>query len=395
MKYFTPSQDPAEGLGVLMLFRLIEEAMPAFFQPGRPIRIARAPGRLDVMGGLAGTQAPHALSMPTAEAACAAVQARDDDLVRLWSPCRDGSRTQMLSVRLGDLGLPEAPISYPEARAFLNADPRDRWAGYLLGALLVLAREHALTPEHGAEVLLHSDIPPGCGVSASSAITVTMLRAFAMLYGLESTPAECAADAATVEREVLGAAGRSSDAMAVLQASAGELVVLRGPAADFDGSVAVPSDLEFVALATGTGSVDATPESPDPDEPARTARFHELLGREPSPEHRQELGDLMFAAHRAYAEGGHGNAVCDVVVDFVKARRDLGGGVFGAKLSGRGGGGTVVLLGERNKVWYEALRAKKHLLEATGNSAHIFRWSSPGALAFGSIDLEPKPDGEQ
>ena len=67
--------------------------------------------------------------------------------------------------------------------------------------------------------------------------------------------------------------------------------------------------------------------------------------------------------------------------------------MFGAKLSGRGGGGTVVLLGERNKVWYEALRAKKHLLEATGNSAHIFRWSSPGALAFGSIDLEPKPLG--
>ncbi|MCK5945215.1 MAG: hypothetical protein KAI24_24715, partial [Planctomycetes bacterium] len=121
MQHFTPSQDPAEGLGVLMLFRLIEEAMPAFFQQGRPIRIARAPGQLDVMGGLGGSRAPRSLSLPTAEAACAAIQARDDDLVRLWSPCRDGSRTQMLSVRLGDLVPPEGPVDYQQARAFLLA----------------------------------------------------------------------------------------------------------------------------------------------------------------------------------------------------------------------------------------------------------------------------------
>ena len=38
-----------------------------------------------------------------------------------------------------------------------------------------------------------------------------------------------------------------------------------------------------------------------------------------------------------------------------------------------------VMLGERGKVWYEALRIKKALLQQTGHSGHIFRWSSPGA----------------
>jgi hypothetical protein len=54
-----------------------------------------------------------------------------------------------------------------------------------------------------------------------------------------------------------------------------------------------------------------------------------------------------------------------------------------------------VLLGERGKVWYEALRIKKALLQATGHSGHVFRWSSPGALAFGSIELQPnsRPPG--
>jgi hypothetical protein len=86
VKHFTPSTDPAEGLGVLMLFRLIEESVPDFFQPDRRILITRAPGRLDVLGGLARDAGAPAVQIPVAEAACAAIQQRDDDLVRLWAP---------------------------------------------------------------------------------------------------------------------------------------------------------------------------------------------------------------------------------------------------------------------------------------------------------------------
>ena len=70
-----------------------------------------------------------------------------------------------------------------------------------------------------------------------------------------------------------------------------------------------------------------------------------------------------------------------------------GGAVLGAKATGRGGGGTVLLLGEHGKVWYEALRIKKALLQHTGHSAHVFRWSSPGALSFDAIDLRPTGKG--
>ena len=252
MKHFTPSEEPAEGLGVLLLFRLIEEAMPSFFETGRPIQIARAPGRLDIMGGLGGHKAPLSLSLPTSEAACAAIQARPDDLIRLWSPCRDDSRTQMLSVRIGDLGLPATPIAYDEARAFLVADPKDRWAGYILGSLLVLAREHALTPDHGAEVLLYSDVPNWCGVASSTAVTVAALRAFALQYGLDLPATEFARLAQIVEREVLRANGRVADAMTSVMAESGELLILRGAAGDVVDRVKVPADLEFVALETGT-----------------------------------------------------------------------------------------------------------------------------------------------
>ena len=126
MKHFVPSLVPAEGLGVLSLFQLVDEAVPAFFRPDRTIHVARAPGRLDVLGGFADYSGSLALQLPTAEAACVALQRREDDLVRLWSPCDDGSRTQLLSMRLADLGLPAAPMEYAEARAFFRADPNDR-----------------------------------------------------------------------------------------------------------------------------------------------------------------------------------------------------------------------------------------------------------------------------
>ena len=394
VQHFTPSQDPAEGLGVLTVFRLIEEAMPAFFAPGRPVHIARAPGRLYVLGGLGGARA---LTLPTAEAACAAVQARSDELVRLWSPCRDGSRTQHLSVRMSDLVRPEGPIDYEEARAFLLPYPRDRWSAYLLGGLLVLTREHGLLPPHGAEVLVNSDVPERCGVGASSAITVATLQALAQLYGLELSPYELGRLAQLVEREVFRVDSRAADAMSAVFAEPGQLLSLRGAAADLERRLQLPSDLEVVGLETGSkdapAAVEAAVAASDelPGEAARIERFEELLVQPPEPALRRELGDLLFESHAAYRAVGSGSDRCDLVVDFLRGRREAGGAVLGARMTGRGGGGTVLLVGEHGKVWYEALRAKKALNQATGHSGHVFRWSSPGAAAFGGIRLEPKP----
>ena len=389
MKFFEPSVDPAEGLGVLMLFRLIEESVGSFFRPDRPIHITRAPGRMDVLGGRAPGPSSLVLHMPIAEGVCAAIQARDDTLVRLWSPCRDGSRTQLLSMDLGELGLPASPIDDEEARALFLPDLRDRWAGFLLGALLVLARR-GLRPSHGAELLLQSDLPEGRGVAASTAMTLAALRAFARLYGLELSADEQAALVFEVERALVAAPSRPADVRALLCAEAGELVALRGPDGAFAGNLVVPMDLEFVGIDSGIAPTGARTGDGDGADDERTERFRVLLGAEPSSALRGELGDLLFAAHAAYGASGRSEPATDLLVEQAKQRRAAGGAVLGAKATGRGGGGTVVLLGERGKVWYEALRIKKALLAATGHSGHIFRWSSPGALSFGAIDLTPR-----
>ncbi len=380
---------------MLILFRLIEDATPAFFNPDRRLWIARAPGRLDVMGGSASRSGGPALQLPIAEAACAAIQARDDELLRVWSPTREGHRSQRLSTTLGDLGLRagEQPGSYADARTFFAADPRDRWAAYLLGSLLVLAHERGLRPTHGFELLLHSDVPEGRGVASSSAITVATLRALGQLYGLQLDGPDLAALCQIVEREVAGATSGTAEAVTAACSEADEVLTVAADTGVTPSGTLVPEALEFVGIDSGVprsradelqlAIADAAAER------ARTERFADLLRQPITDESRRELGELMFAAHAAHGARGFGHATTDFLVDLARQRRDVGGPIVGAKATGHGSGGTVLLLGERGKVWLEALRFKKALLERSGHSAHIFRWSSPGALSFGTIELVP------
>lgn len=481
VNHFVPSTTPAEGLGVLLLFRLIDQATPDFFDPARPIQVTRAPGRLDVMGGFADYSGSLVLQLPTAEAACAAIQARSDDQLRLWSPCRDGSRTQRLSTRLADLGLPDQPIDYQEAHAFLCGDPRDRWAGYLLGCLLVLARERGLRPTQGFDLLVHSDVPEGKGVASSAAVAVAAMRALGARYGLDLPDRELALLCQRVENAIVGAPCGVMDPMVAAAGQADQLLALRCQPCEVEGSLPVPTELEFVGLDSGVrhaitgsdyGSVrvgaflgqrllaalrglpvrqhegrhhaddpvwrgylancpiaefdrefaarlpvtmrgqeflqqfggHADPHTriePEREYPVRAPtrhpmaenqrveRFRALLQTEPTESVRQELGALMYEAHAGYSACGLGHEVTDFLVEQAKLRAAAGAPLYGAKVTGGGSGGTVVLFGARGKVWYEALRLKKALQQHTGHSGHVFRWSSPGAFAFGHVELRP------
>src|ERR1700743_460894 len=57
-----------------------------FFAPERPIWVARAPGRLDVMGGNVDYTGGMVLQGLLREATWAAVQPRPDDIIRILNP---------------------------------------------------------------------------------------------------------------------------------------------------------------------------------------------------------------------------------------------------------------------------------------------------------------------
>jgi len=113
------------------------------------------------------------------------------------------------------------------------------------------------------------------------------------------------------------------------------------------------------------------------EENRRVERFREVLQSPVNMESLAELGELMYAAHASYSECSLGSDGTDLLVDLV---RQVGpnGGLYGAKITGGGSGGTVAVLGRVDAV--RAIECIAHQYEErTGRATHIFRDSSPGA----------------
>jgi L-arabinokinase len=114
-------------------------------------------------------------------------------------------------------------------------------------------------------------------------------------------------------------------------------------------------------------------------ENARAERFRTILQNEISDAALRELGQLMYAAHDSYTACGLGSDGTDLLVELV---RDGGreNGLFGAKITGGGSGGTVAILGRSGADSAVSAIARRYT-ELTGRQTHIFRGSSPGAYS--------------
>jgi len=104
-------------------------------------------------------------------------------------------------------------------------------------------------------------------------------------------------------------------------------------------------------------------------------------------------GELMYASHWSYAlKCGQS---CPETDFLVRTARRLGPkrGIYGAKITGGGSGGTVAVLGEKGKLG-EALRELLGAYrEAWNIRAQVFRGSSPGACQLGTLAVPVPPGG--
>jgi galactokinase len=95
---------------------------------------------------------------------------------------------------------------------------------------------------------------------------------------------------------------------------------------------------------------------------------------------------LMYQSHYAYTECGLGCESADLIVSLV-CEEGVANGLYGAKISGGGAGGTVVILGKKDAEG--ALRSVvERFAEAQGGAPYVFEGSSMGADLFGVLTLE-------
>ena len=215
------------------------------FERGASVSIARAPGRLDVMGGIADYSGSLVLERPIAEATWAAVQRIDRPVLEIVSLGRDA-----YTIPLQTLAPQGAPVGYDELRQMFAQSPF-QWAAYIVGVVIVLARERGLPLTSGARIVVVSDVPEGKGVSSSAAVETATMAATACAFGIPLEPRDLALLCQTAENRVAGAPCGVMDQMTCVFGDEHALLALLCQPAELQVPVRVPDDIELWGLDSG------------------------------------------------------------------------------------------------------------------------------------------------
>jgi L-arabinokinase len=295
----------------------------------------------------------------------------------------------------------------------------------------------------GANILIYSRVPPDKGVSSSAALEVAVMQAVTEAFNIDVDGRDKALLCQKVENLVVGAPCGVMDQMTSVFGERDRLLLLLCQPAELKRMIALPprlmlwgidsgirhsvggSDYGSVRAATFMGAriiADLTPDfsrnpclaniSPaefeseyfarlperEKDyairaaaafpvyENARVQRFVELLDQD-DPLYDYDLGELMYESHRGYTSLGLDSEGTDRLVELIQ-EEGPGGGLFGAKITGGGSGGTVAVLGAQSS-GAAIERVVAEYADEAGHIPYVFRGSSPGSLAFGHLRLKP------
>lgn len=239
------------------LRRLPQHADPSLrtlFDRGSPIHIARAPGRLDIMGGIGDYSGSLVLELPIAEAAFAAVQIAAIPDITIATQ-QNNANVSKSPARVMTISASEWRVlgaeNYESARAHFAEDPRSAWAAHIAGPVLVLLRERQLNLPGGLRILIDSRVPEGTGVSSSAAVEVATMRAVATAVGIDLLGEKLARLCQLAENRVVGAPCGIMDQMTSALGRENELLALRCQPATIEGFIPIPKEIAFWAIDSG------------------------------------------------------------------------------------------------------------------------------------------------
>ncbi|AQK66874.1 L-arabinokinase [Zea mays] len=236
------------------------------------IYVARAPGRLDVMGGIADYSGSLVLQMPLREACHVAVQRNHPSKQKLWKHTKArqlvngglvpviqivsfgsdlSNRAPTFDMDLSDFMDDGKPISYEKARELFCQDPSQKWAAYVAGTILVLMTELGAQFTDSISILVSSAVPEGKGVSSSASVEVATMSAIAAAYGLNIIPRDLALLCQKVENHVVGAPCGVMDQMASACGEANKLLAMVCQPAEVKELVSIPTHIRFWGLDSG------------------------------------------------------------------------------------------------------------------------------------------------
>ena len=410
--------------------------MKDFFSTGGQIISARAPGRMDVMGGIADYSGSLLLQMPIRQSTTVDIQKRNDGIFKLRTQL---SKNKSIGFSIDISEINNKPLE--EAGMIIKEKSAGDWAVYVLGCFLVLRQEKKIDLT-GANIYIESNIPWGKGVSSSAALEVATMNVLDQLYKLSLGREELAVFAQMAENLVAGAPCGLMDQLSSHLGEKNKLLPLICQPHIVDKPISIPRGINFSGIDSGVRhavsgasysdvrvaafmsySIIALKEGASVEELNRARRsgdwtklpyrgflanipvemFEEkyisilpgeitgkdflsrfkvsidtvtnideqksykplVCGSHPVYENSRvnqfktliknfakqedkktsltQMGNLMMQSHESYSAVGLGNEYTDKIVEMVRAA-GTGKGVFGARVSGGGNGGTVCIL---------------------------------------------------
>jgi galactokinase len=323
---------------------------------GRPPAVsADAPGRVNLIGEHTDYNGGFVLPTAIPQRTRVELAPRPDDIIRAASTAKGGD---VLTFTLG------------------AETPGRGWLDYVQGvARLLRAGGH---PLRGFDARIDSTVPVGSGLSSSAALSVALMRALRSAFGLALDDVEIARLGQRVENEFVGAQVGIMDPMAASLADEGTALFLDARSLHFE-RVPLPKGADLVVLNSGVAHdhsagdyntrraeceracallgvkllreltpadlprVEALPE------PLRRRARHVVTENERVLRAVEAMrgGDLrrlgeLFAESHASMRDDYEVSIpeIDLIVDLAHA----GGDVYGARLTGGGFGGSVVML---------------------------------------------------
>jgi L-arabinokinase len=463
----------------------------AEFDFARPMRISRAPGRLDVMGGIADYTGSLVCEATLDRAAAVVLQERADD-----------REVQVFSFNLLDDHVPFTlrmsidRLAAADAQSLRRefAEPGRKWAAYLVGCLFLLHEQHLVDLRDpkikGLNLALYSTVPLGAGVSSSAAIEVATMMNLVDHFDVRAKldPMRLAAMCQQVENRICGAPCGIMDQVTSCAGEEGTLLRLLCQPHELQPPLALPDGIRAIGInsnvkhSVGGGqygitrcaafmahamilakmrdfgraankslesdpmrgylanldqddykrffrpylpefmigrefldrfgsTIDtATRVEPQTNYPVQHAADHHVLearrvrdfvaaleeARTAPPRTRQQgkpldvAGHLMYASHLSYTvDAMLGADECDLLVDLVRKHEPAG--LYGAKITGGGSGGTVAVLCDVSDRADEAIVTIMQQYEKqTGRKPEAFTGSSPGAWQSGTKLVTPQ-----
>ena len=343
---------------------------------------ADAPGRVNLIGEHTDYQEGFVLPSAIPQRTHATLTVRNDRQVRLFSAQKPGDSFQFT----------------------LGAEQRrGEWTDYVQGVTRELANRQLQLG--GFDLHIHSAVPVGSGLSSSAALEVAVLRAIRAAFALGLDDVEIAQVAQRAEVDFVGAPVGIMDQMASSLASEHAALFLDTRSLHFE-RIALPDRLELVVIDSGITHHHATGEyvqrRRESEEAARLLGVTSLRDLDVSALDRLDalpsvltrrarhiitenarvlrarcalldadlpiFGDLLRASHASLRDDYEVSVpAVDDLVD-IAARQP---GVFGARMTGGGFGGAIVIAATAGRGSEIASTVQEEYRATTGRSASV------------------------